>query len=94
VPSLAAFPAMLKRDRQRLGLRECRAAWLIGLTVRQYRQLEAGEDAFIVPEVWERMVEVFGWPGTPKAAENRRGLLDELPKRGSVREPRYTSSAP
>jgi hypothetical protein len=53
---------MMRRDRQRLGLRECRAAWLLGLTVRQYRQLEAGEDAVLVAEVWERMVEVFGWP--------------------------------
>jgi hypothetical protein len=28
---------------ERLGLRECRAAWLLGLTVREYRELEAGE---------------------------------------------------
>ncbi len=53
---------MMRRDRQRLGLRECRAAWLLGITVRQYRQLESGDDAFLVAEVWERMVDVFGWP--------------------------------
>jgi hypothetical protein len=28
--SLAAFPAMMRRARQRLGLRECRAAWPSG----------------------------------------------------------------
>jgi hypothetical protein len=28
---------------ERLGLRKCRAAWLLGLTVREYRGLEAGE---------------------------------------------------
>jgi len=62
MPSLAAFPAMLEFDRQDLGLRECRAAWLLGLTVRQYRQLEAGEQAPLNADVWERIVEVFGWP--------------------------------
>ena len=60
--SLAAYPQMMRRDRERLGLRECRAAWLLGLTVREYRALEAGEDALLVSRVWERMVELFGWP--------------------------------
>jgi hypothetical protein len=32
--SLAAYTQMMRRDWQRLGLRECRAAWLLGLTVR------------------------------------------------------------
>jgi hypothetical protein len=60
--TLAAYPTMMRRDRERLGLRECRAAWLLGITVRQYRLLEAGEDDLLVAQVWERMVEVFGWP--------------------------------
>jgi hypothetical protein len=60
--TLAAYPAMMRRSRHRLGLRECRAAWLLGLTVREYRRLEAGEDDLIVAEVWERLVEVFQWP--------------------------------
>ena len=34
---------MMQRDRKRQGPRECRAAWLIGVTVREYRDLEAGE---------------------------------------------------
>jgi hypothetical protein len=59
--SLAAYPGMMRRDRQRLGLRECRAAWLLGLTVCEYRALEAGYAA-ITSDLWERMVEVFGWP--------------------------------
>lgn len=49
--TLAAYPAMMRWSRQRLGLRECRAAWLLGITVRQYRRLEAGEDDLIVAEV-------------------------------------------
>ena len=60
--SLAAYPAMRRRDRERLGLRECRAAWLLGLTVREYRTLEAGDDALLVFRVWERMVALYGWP--------------------------------
>src|SRR4051812_16489616 len=62
MPTLAAFPAMMRRDRRQLGLRECRAAWLLGLTVRQYRALEDGDDTAITPDVWERMIEVFQWP--------------------------------
>ena len=61
MPSLAAYPAMTRRDRARLGLRECRVAWLLGLTVREYRVLEAG-DTFATSDLWDRMVEVFQWP--------------------------------
>jgi hypothetical protein len=52
---------MMQRDRKRRGLRECRAAWLLGLTVSEYRALEAG-DAAITADLWERMVALYGWP--------------------------------
>jgi hypothetical protein len=42
VASLASFPSMMRDNRKRDGLRECRAAWLVGVTVREYRELEAG----------------------------------------------------
>jgi predicted transcriptional regulator len=64
--TLAAFPKMLERDRRREGLRVCRAAWLLGVSVREYRELEAGErmsDA----DTYERIVEVFGWPVTARS---------------------------
>jgi len=59
--TLAAFPGMLERDRRRNGLRVCRAAWLLGVTVREYRELEAGDR---VPDglTMARMIAVFGWP--------------------------------
>ncbi len=61
--TLAAISKMLERDRHRQGLRVCRAAWLLGLTVREYRALEGGDDATIITgDLWERMVEVFQWP--------------------------------
>ena len=61
VSSLAAYPGMMQRGRRREGLRVCRAAWLLGVTVREYRELEAGER---LPDAstWERMCEAFGWP--------------------------------
>jgi hypothetical protein len=58
---LAAFPTMMKNGRRREGLRECRAAWLIGVTIRRYRELEAGESS-PTPDEWQRMVEMFKWP--------------------------------
>jgi hypothetical protein len=57
----AAYLALMPKARKREGLRICRAAWLLGLTVRQYRALEAGE---LMPDtdLWHRMVDVFNWP--------------------------------
>jgi hypothetical protein len=67
--TLAALPRMLERDRKRESLRVCRAAWLLGVTVREYRGLEAGEQA---PDAsaYERICEVFRWP-TAQSSEGR-----------------------
>jgi len=43
VPTLAAYPRMMQRARKRERVKVCRAAWLIGVTVREYRELEAGD---------------------------------------------------
>ena len=61
--TLAAYPAMMQRDRKREGLRVCRAAWLIGVSVREYRELEAGE-RMLSPDTYERISELYGWPQT------------------------------
>jgi hypothetical protein len=50
VGSLASFPSMMESDRKREGLRVCRAAWLVGVSVREYRQIEAGTG----PRAWIR----------------------------------------
>jgi predicted transcriptional regulator len=63
VATLAAFPKMLERDRKREGLRVCRAAWLLGVTVREYRELEAGERSPTF-ETWNRICKLYGWPQT------------------------------
>jgi hypothetical protein len=53
----------MQRGREREGLRECRAAWLIRLTVREYRELEGGErwPDFVT---WDRICKLYGWPQT------------------------------
>ena len=40
-----------------------KAAWRLGITVREYREIEAGER---VPswETWDRICRLFGWPQT------------------------------
>jgi hypothetical protein len=54
---------MLQRDRERLGLREARAAWLAGVSIREYRELEAGT-RFPTCETWDRICKLYGWPQT------------------------------
>ena len=61
--TLAAFPKMLERDRKREGLRVCRAAWLLGVSVREYQDLEAG-DRFPESGTYERICKLYGWPQT------------------------------
>jgi Helix-turn-helix domain len=53
VPTLAAYPGMMQRARNREGLRVCRAAWLVGVSVREYREIEAG-DRTPSPRTYER----------------------------------------
>ena len=60
---MAAYPAMMERERKREGLRVCRAAWLIGVSVREYREMEAG-DRTPNPNTYERISELYGWPQT------------------------------
>jgi hypothetical protein len=76
MPTLAAFPRVLVRDRQRNGLRVCRAAWLLGVTVREYRELEAG-DRMPDMKTFERMSEAFGWPRSYWPPRERK--QDSLP---------------
>jgi transcriptional regulator with XRE-family HTH domain len=63
MPTLAAYPGMMLRARRRDGLRVCRAAWLAGVSVREYREIEAG-DRIPSPGTYERISELYGWPQT------------------------------
>jgi hypothetical protein len=63
MPTLAAYPGMMQRARRRDGLRVCRAAWLAGVSVREYREIEA-DDRIPSPGTYERISELYGWPQT------------------------------
>jgi hypothetical protein len=65
VSTLAAFPKMLEHGWHREGLRVCRAAWLFGLTVREYREIEAG-DRMPPLDTYDWISSYFGWPGSSR----------------------------
>jgi predicted transcriptional regulator len=52
---------MLEDDRKRAGWSVGQAAWRLGVSVREYRELEAGTrwPSF---ETWDRICKTFGWP--------------------------------
>ena len=54
---------MMQSARKREGLRVCRAAWLIGVNVREYREFEAGERSPSL-DTYERISDLYGWPQT------------------------------
>jgi hypothetical protein len=61
VPTLVSYATMMQRDRKREGLRVCRAAWLVGVSVREYREIEAGDPTPPL-DVYRRICELYGWP--------------------------------
>jgi DNA-binding XRE family transcriptional regulator len=63
MPTLAAYAVMMERDWKREGLRVCRAAWLIGVSVREYRAIEAGDRTPSL-DTYRRISELYGWPQT------------------------------
>jgi hypothetical protein len=63
VPTLAPYSVMMERDRKREGLRICRAAWLIGVSVREYREIVAG-DRMPSLDTYRKITELYGWPQT------------------------------
>lgn len=58
---MEAFRAMLRRDLERLGFTVGQVAWRLGISPREYRELEDG-DGFPDSYTWEAMGKLFGWP--------------------------------
>jgi transcriptional regulator with XRE-family HTH domain len=86
MPTLAAYPGMVQRARKREGLRVCRAAWLVGVSVREYREIEAG-DRTPGPDTYQRISELYCWPQTFVAdrAERASGYGSHRPPEGQSR---------
>jgi DNA-binding XRE family transcriptional regulator len=59
---------MLKHDRKQAGWSVGRAAWRLGVSIREYREIEAGDR---VPswETFDRICRLFGWRRTPGGGE-------------------------
>ena len=51
---MLALPGMLEHDRKQAGWSVARAAWALGVSVREYRELEAGARSPSF-ETWDRI---------------------------------------
>jgi transcriptional regulator with XRE-family HTH domain len=60
------LPAMLEQDRKRAGWSVKQAAWRLGVSIREYREIEAGERSPNF-ETWDRICKLYGWSGVPTA---------------------------
>jgi transcriptional regulator with XRE-family HTH domain len=58
---VAAFPKILREDRERAGFTVDETAWRFGVTRREYRELEAGM-GFPTFATWNRICKLYGWP--------------------------------
>ena len=57
------LPAMLEHDRKQAGWSVGQVAWRLGVSVREYRELEAGGRSPNF-ETWDRICKLYGWPQT------------------------------
>ena len=76
---MTMFSDMLRRDRRRGGLRLARAAWLLRVSVRELREIEAG-GRYPSFETYDRIEKLFGWPQTFVTVSRVR-----TPRRGKAR---------
>jgi transcriptional regulator with XRE-family HTH domain len=60
---MAAFPGLLRADRERRGFTIGQVAWRLGVKPQEYRGLEAGTRSPDF-ETWDRICTLYGWPQT------------------------------
>jgi transcriptional regulator with XRE-family HTH domain len=58
---MAAFPDLLRKDRERHGFTIGQVARQLGVKPQEYRELEAGKRS---PDfdTWDRICKLYGWP--------------------------------
>ena len=61
---------MLEHDRRQAGWSVGQAAWRLGVSPREYPELEAGRRSPSF-ETWDRICRLFGWPQTFAVAGTR-----------------------
>jgi DNA-binding XRE family transcriptional regulator len=66
------FRKMLEDDRRRAGWSVGQAAWRLGVSIRTYREIEAGE-RWSNWETWDRICKLYGWPQTFASARRTDG---------------------
>jgi transcriptional regulator with XRE-family HTH domain len=54
-------PPELEHDRNQAGWSVREAAWRLGVSIREYRELEAGARSPSF-ETWDRICKLYGWP--------------------------------
>ena len=57
------FGQLLRRDLERSGMSVGQAVWRLGVSVREYRELEAWQ-RWPNWETFDRICKLFGWPQT------------------------------
>jgi transcriptional regulator with XRE-family HTH domain len=60
---VAAFPDLLRTDRERQGFTIGQVAWRLGVKPQEYRELEAGTRSSDF-ETWDRICKLYGWAQT------------------------------
>lgn len=55
------FSDVLRRDRERWGFTVGQLAWRLGVSVREYREIEAGA-RYPGFDTYDRIGKLFGWP--------------------------------
>jgi hypothetical protein len=60
---VAALLAMLEHDRRQAGWSVDQAAWRLGVSTREHRELEAGA-RWPSWQTFDRICKLFGWPQT------------------------------
>jgi transcriptional regulator with XRE-family HTH domain len=69
---VAGFPKMLREDRERSGLTVDEIAWRLGVSRREYRELERGKLPTFV--TWDRMCRLYGWPRRFEVEADRQSV--------------------